>query len=469
VEVDAINLKFVRFFPSQLQMFSSFNNKTKMMKFFRFRNNRELSASDPLNSEVFPEEIQSAILSYLPVKDLLNATLVSKLWNDVIGSSIVFKRSIGIKLHLWSDEPTEIGNSDLSYEIVSVADFKMSSKKLDCLRDKNWRRVTLSIGSVPSQSKFVTIMSTFRAVKDLKVLSTNIGQLKGNPTIVLEDLETLVLSDVTLDLFDVLMVKQPSLRSLSMRFVITDVKSPKTVGEALTQFMNLNDTLRDLELNYIVTNDFFKVPAPQFPNLKLKNVTIGLNETKPKVCDNIAEFLRSQGPSIERLKLVLHQKFVKQESFHWRYWDVPEMQNDSDSKDINIVYSVWNSMTALNEINLRFLKTSTELPETLESREFMRSLKRNVNITSFNYQFMNVEAPASVIINIMKLAPNLQSIYVTKLSSAVVRYAAINLKALRSLKCFAFSDDCVQEYTQLKASQDEVNKFIVITDRCALG
>jgi hypothetical protein len=453
----------------QLQMFSSHPKKSKMMNIFGLRKAQELSTQDPLNSDVLPGEIQNVILSYLPVKDLLNATLVSKLWNDVIGSSHVFKRNIGVKLHLWSDEPTVIGNSERSYEIVSVADFKLKSKKLDCLRDKSWRRVTLSIGSIQSQSKFVTIMSTFREVRDLKILSTNIAQLKGNPTIVLGDLETLVLSDVTLDLFDVLMVKQPSLRSLSMRFVITDVKSPKTVGEALTKFMNLNDTLRDLELNFIVTNDFFKVPVTPIPNLKLKNITIGLNDTKPEVRDNIVGFLKSQGASIERLKLVLHQKFVKQDSFQWRYWENPQMQNDSDSDDINIIYQTWNSMTALNEINIRFLKTSAELPETLESREFMRSLKRNVNITSFNYQFINVDAPASVIINIMKLAPNLQSIYVTKLSSAVVRYAAINLKALRSLKCFAFSDDCVQEYTQLKASQDEVNKFIVISDRCALG
>lgn len=312
-------------------------------------------------------------------------------------------------------------------------------------------------------------METFIAVRDLKILCTQISQLSGNPKILLPDLENLVLSDVTLDLFDMLIAKQPSLKSLAMRFVICDVKSPRRVGEALTEFLNLNGTLKNLEMNYVVVNDFFSVSVAPTIQTKLRNVTIGLNDTKPETRANIEEFLRSQGDSIEHLKLVVHQKFIRQESHQWRYWDVPAMGVDRSSDDINIIYNVWNSMTSLTSLSIRFLQNSAELQDNPETRQFMKTLKRNVNVTSLNLQFMNVEAPASIVINLMKLSPSLQSIYVTKLSSAVVRYAAINLKALRNLKCFSFSDECQQEYAQLKMSRDDVNKFIVISDRCALG
>lgn len=235
------------------------------------------------------------------------------------------------------------------------------------------------------------------------------------------------------------------------------------------EFLNLNETLKNLEVNYVVTNDFFSVSVAPKIQIKLRNVTIGLNDTKPEVRGNIEELLRSQGDSVEHLKLVLHQKLVRQESHQWHYWDIPAMGVDRSSDDINIIYNAWNSMTSLTSLNIRFLQNSAELLDNAETRQFMKTLKRNANITSLCVQFINVEAPVSVVLNLIKLSPNLHSIYVTKLTSAVVRYAAINLKALRSLKCFSFSDECQQEYAELKALRDDVNKFIAISDRCALG
>lgn len=53
---------------------------------FLFGQRRELSTSstDPFNLDVFPEEIQEVILSFLPFPDLINATLVSRFWNIAV-------------------------------------------------------------------------------------------------------------------------------------------------------------------------------------------------------------------------------------------------------------------------------------------------------------------------------------------------------------------------------------------------
>lgn len=432
------------------------------------QNEFSTSDGDPFNPEVFPEEIREEILSFLGVKHLLEASLVSRLWSTTIGSSLCFKRKVMINLHSWDESaPSAIADSDRSYENLTVAEFKTSSTKLLSLRKKNWRRVTLSVGKISSQKSFIKLMETFEAVKNLKILSTNIRELNTNKKLTLVDLERLVLSDVTLDLFDVFIANQPSLKSLSLRFISCDILSPRRTGEAIVEFLALNQTLKDLEMNHLVTNDLFVANvAPKLP-LKLRSLTIGLDETSQIVQENIEYFLRSQGDNVEHLKLILHQKFVKKGPNEWGYWERGNnVENDRASDEISMIFNVWNSLTSLKSLFVRFLQNSSEI---VINRELLKSLKRNVNVTIIFIQFMNINAPSSIIIELMKLCPNLRVLYVSKLIPAIVRYAAINLIALRELKCFKFEGECLQEFNDLKVARSDVNKFIVINDRCAFG
>lgn len=441
------------------------------MNFFgvsRRQNEFSTSAQDPFNPEVFPDEIRQEILNHLRVEHLLESTRVSRLWNATIGSSIAFKKNVVIKLHNWNDTaPTEIADSIRSYENLSIVHSKTNSTTLLSLRDKNWREVTLSIGKIASQKSFIKLIEAFNTVKDLKILSTNIRELNTNKKLVLGDLEHLVLSDVTLDLFDLFIANQPSLKSLSLRFLSCDILSPRRVGEAIVEFLTLNQNLKDLEMNFLVTNDLFVVNIATRVQLKLRALTIGLNETSPIVQENIEHFLRSQGDNVEHLKLVLHQKFIKKGPNEYGYWERGNnVENERSSDDISMIFNVWNSMTALKSLFIRFLQNSSGLEL---NRELAKSLKRNVNITTIFVQFMNVNAPSSIVIDLMKLCPNLRSVYVSKLTPAIVRFAAINLVALRELKCFSFDGECQQEFTELKTTRNDVNKFIVISDRCAFG
>lgn len=438
------------------------------MNFFSGKKATELSTSvnDPMNAEVFPDEIRELVLSYLPVTDLVCATLVSKLWNFTIGSSLTFRKRIAINIHSWNKHPPiEIGNSNRSYETLSISDFKISSQTLRSLRDKNWRNVTLSIGKISSQRSFVKLMESFSTVKNLKIMCNNIRELSGSPRLALPDLESLVLTDITLDLFDMFITYHPSLKSLSLRFVSCDILSPRRVGVAIEEFFKLNSQLKDLEINYYVTNDLF-VDDISKSNLKLRSLTIGLDETTKTTQGNIEKFLRSQGDSIEHLKLVLHQRSIKRGPHEWGYWDNGNEPSAKSSNDMLMIFHVWNSMTSLKSLNIRFLQNSGELGDI---RGLLKPLKRNTNVTSLSIQAINVNVPFSFVIDFLKLMPNLKTIFTTKLDPAIVRYAAINLKALRDLSCFSFDGECQQEFNELKASRNDVNKFIVITDLCALG
>lgn len=442
-----------------------------MLKMLGLAKDDEPSTSDrdPMNLLVIPVEIRQLILSYLPVPDLLSASLVSKLWLESIGTSAAFKKSIIIKVHSWNNQaPPVVKDSVRDYENLSITDFEITSSILKGLRDKNWRRVTISIGTVSSQKSFIKLMQTFATVKHLKVLSTHISKLNSDHhPIELPDLEHLVLSDVTLDLFDVLIAKQPSLKSLSLRFVSCDIASPRRVGEALAEFFRHNEQLKDLEINYLVTNDLFLVDIAKDSKMKLRALTIGLDNTTSEARGHIEQFVQSQGENLELLKLVLHQKFIKNGPNEWGYWNHDqENENEFNSDDIFILFNSWNSLVSLKTIVIRFLRNSTEIEVT---RELLKTLKRNVTVTSLHVQFMNVTAPASIVLEIMKLSPNLHTLYVTKLTPAIVRYSASNLMALRNLQCFSFEGECQQEYDQLKAARKDVNNFIVIKDRCALG
>lgn len=450
---------------------------SKVLNFFGVGSSTEIafatSESDPFNPELFPDEIQQLILNYLPVKDLLESSLVSKLWNSAIGSSDAFRKRTTVNLHFWDEEfPNAIVNSNRNYETLTLCNSKSSAKvlsKIPTFGNKNWRNVTISIGKISSQKGFIKFLEVFESVRYLKVLSTNIRELNTSKKMVFSELEHLILSDVSLDLFDILIAQQPSLKSLSLRFISCDICSPRRVGEAILEFFSINRILKDLEINYLVTNDLFLADVAAKVQLKLKSLTLGLDETTPPVCRNVEAFLRSQGQSLEHLKFVRHQKIARKGPNEWGYWDRNNFGHGSDERspnDIAIIFNSWNSLSSLKSISIRSLNNSTDFEF---DPELMRNLKRNTNITLLNVQFINFNFQHTITIELMKLCPNLNSIYVTKLSPTIVRHAAINLKALKQLKCYEFEGDCLQEYNDLKMTRNDINKLILISNQCALG
>lgn len=446
------------------------SKKSKIMNLLGFPKKEadfSTSDSDPMNLAVFPDEIRQFIVGYLSNPDLLSASLVSKLWFETIGSSLAFKKNVFIKLHLWNCEsPPSLVDSSRDFENITISNFKITSAILKGINNKDWKNVTLSIGKISSQNSFIKLLETFESLKNLKILSTQIKNLNsGQQPLTLAQLNHLTLSDVTLDLFDMLIVNQPSLKSLSLRFVSCDIASPRRVGEALVEFFKFNQQLRNLEINYLITNDLFLVDIKDLP-LKLKTLSIGFDSTSSEVRAHIEQFIRSQGNYLEHLKLTLHQNLVHNGRDEWGYWNRSNQEEVLDFADASVIFNTWNSLTTLKSIAIRFLKSTAEMKIP---REFLKTLKNNPSVTSLYIQFMNVNAPTSIAIEIMKLSPKLQEIYVTKLTPEIVRFAATNLKGLRKIKCFSFNGECQQEYVQLKAARNDVNILISITDRCALG
>lgn len=442
---------------------------------------KTVSPMDPLNPEYLPIEIHDVILDYLSVPDLLSASLVSKLWYQQIGSSASFKRKVSLNIHSWDSFMVKdhgvIAKSERCFEQFSIRTFKRPSGNIMAsFKYKNWNKVTVNISQVESQRHLLKFMMPFvTSVKYLKMMNILIGELNTSEKIQLPALEHLVMSDITLDTFNLFITNFPFLKTVCLRYITADILSPETVAEALIAFLDSNEHIKELELHYDVTNNLFILPSELC--LKLKALTVGLDAISDNVRTNLESFIKFQGVTIERFKMICHQKFERKLQNQWNNeWDeLVELGGRHHPNrghtvmpinEILMIYNIWNDLSGMKFFAIRFLK---DLQSADIDYELVRTIRVNTNITSFYVQFMNCNIDLNMLLPLIKCSPGIETLYITKLTKVVVQFAALNLRALRKLRCFSMENGCQQEYNTMKAERRDINNFIDIIDRCAYG
>lgn len=416
---------------------------------------------------VFPEEINEIIWDYLPVVDLLNATLTCKSWNYEIGNSDSFKKRIVINISdLEKEKPIfKLSKSNRAYEIINIRRYRKPSD-LHNLCEKEWKKVFFNIAKFKSQKKFTEVLSeNFSFVKDLKVMNVSIKELSKNVSLSLPNLEHLVFSDISLDVFDIFIENQPKLKSLSMRFVYKDLGHESTVGGQLEKFLQVNKNIKHLEIYEDITNDFLTRDISQRLKLNLKSLAIGLSNTSDEVRGNVIRFLKSEGDTLHDLRIIFHQKCNRHDGHQWGYWGRQEEEEMENSSDLMIVVNAWNDLKALQKLTLRFLKSSEDFEI---DRKILKSLQPNSNVTETMIKHINCELPFDAIQNILKYSPSINAIYVTKLNPRILRFLVLNFTLLRLIKFSMEEGDCKKEYEEMIATKKCDNKFIKL-ERTYLG
>lgn len=411
-------------------------------------------------TSVFPEEITEIIWNFLPIKDLLNATLTSKLWNDVIGKSLSFKKRIIINVSdLEKDKPIfKLNKSNRSYEVINIRRYRKPTD-LNHLGDREWKKVFFNIAKIKSQKKFIEVMTeNFSLVKDLKIMNVSIKELSKNAKLSLPQLECLFFSDISLDVFDIFIDTHPELKSVSLRFVYKDLGHESTVGGQLEKFLQLNKKVKQLEMYEDVTNDFMKLNVSRL-KLNLKSLAVGLNKTSDDVRDNLINFLKSQGETLQELRIIFHQRNERSEGAQWGYWGARE-EEIPDSLDLMILIQAWNELKVMEKLTLRFLKSS----EDFEFDErYLKVMKINSNIKEIEIKHINCDLPLIAIQTILKYAPNIQTLYISKLTLKIFKFLVLNFVLLRSVKYTSDEGHCKKEYEDMIAAKKCNNKFIELT------
>ena len=417
-------------------------------------------------TNVFPHEINEIIWDYLSKKDLLNATLTCKSWNEAIGQSDSFKKRIIVNVSNFEREKQifKFNKSSREYEIVNIRQYRKPSD-LNHLRFKEWNKVFFNIAKIKSQSKFIEVITeNFPLVRELKIMNVSIKELSKNANISLPNLERLTFSDISLDVLDIFITHHPCLKALSLRFIYKDLGHESTVGGQIKKFLQINKQIREMEMYEDVSNDFLKSSVGV--ELKLKTLVVGLNESSHEAQENLIDFLKSQGNSLQNLTFFFHQKVERQEGHRWGYW---EPRNDEEetknSLDLMTILKAWNELKILEKLTLRFLKNSEDF-EMDES--FLKTLQANHNIQEINLKHINCQLPWENLQTILKLAPSVRKVYVSKINSRIFRFLATKFKLLRKIE-FAMEDgDCKKEYEEMIAEKKCDNKLIVIS-RAYLG
>lgn len=411
---------------------------------------------------IFPQEIIENILNLLPLRDLLNATLVSKSWNVLIGASDSFKKRIVINLSDLGEEKhlTPIFQSNRSYEILNIRKSK-TPDDLNRISNKKWKKIFINICKIRSQKEFAKIIkNNFTSVKELRIMNVAIKELSKDSTLSLEHLESLIFSDVALDVFEVFIVPHPHLKSLSLRFITKDIGHPSTTGAQIEKFLQLNEGVQNLELYEDVVNEFFKNDIAQSLNLKLKSLAINLNATKDDVKTNLEVFLKAQGAFLQDLRMSFHQKKDRNEAY-FGYWRHESRDGGiKESTDLLILINSWNSLKVLQKLTIRFFNDS----DVLEiERKVLSKLQPNSSLREIKIQHINCELPTAAILALFKFAPNIKTLYITKLTTPIIKFLALNFNLLRSLKYCFEEGDCKKEYLEMITEKKCDNKFIKIS------
>lgn len=410
---------------------------------------------------VFPEEICEIILDFLPIKDLLNATLISKAWNELIGCSNSFKKRVVINLSDLGEEKqlAPLAQSKRSYELINIRKSK-PPKDLNKISNKNWKKIFINICKIKSQKEFAKIIKTnFANAKELRIMNVAIKELSRNCTLSLEHLDTLIFSDVALDVFEIFIIPQPCLKSLSLRFLYMDIGHPSTTGLQIEKFLQLNKEVQNLELYEDVVNEFFKNDVTKSVKLNLKSLAVNLNATKDDVKANLELFLKAHGPLLQDLRISFHQKNDRQ-PYDMGYWRDDAREVMKESTDLFILMNAWNDLKALEKLTLRFFKDSDNLEI---ERKILSSLQPSSSLKEIKIQHINCALPTATILALLKFAPNMRALYITKLTVPIIKFLALNFNLLRSLKYCFEEGDCKKEYLDMINERKCDNKFIVIS------
>lgn len=412
------------------------------------------------------DDIMDIILDYLPVSDLLNASLVSKKWLEYIGKSAAFRKRVVVNSNFYT-EP--VISDKRKFEILNIRQHEMKSSTLKLIKNHEWHIVFFNVQKVSSQKNFVEIIEKLQHVRNLKVMNVAITKLKDHKKLSLPNLESLVFSDVAVDTFETFLSHQPELKSLSLRFLTADILNKRTVREYVIEFLILNNQLRQLELYADVVNELFKSEVTQVVTLKLRTITLNLCDVKEAVVKkNIEDFLKSQEGSLEELKLLFQQKFIRRRKVPQNHWyreyeidysdDDDDDENGQECNDISILFNVWNNLSGLKQLTLRFFVNFVESHEYLLT---LKNLKPNTSIRILNIKHIACTIPIKTVEKIIKLCPNLNSLYVSNLNPSVVNFCSQNSKLLRGINYSVEKDDAINVYdTAIKPANNDSNKFI---------
>lgn len=374
---------------------------------------------DPL-VELLPE-LQDLITQHFDVKDFIELTTVSKLWNENLGKSNQCLKKIKFTLRYWIGlAGTKQDQREAMIKVLQSTMRTYQHVTIDCRFDKS---LSLEVW------KFFSFLGS--SVVELKIKSIKLDY----PTeIQLTKLKILKLTYVPINVRNILLVgcRQLTRLKLKMESPLKWSENSRADHESLESVkrcMLRNQNLESIELhgsvqyNLFFENSFSDDVRFKLKHLKLKTgMRLALISAMHEL--NLVKFLATQSKSLESFFIDVCRPHIIQHVFN----KMPALT------------SIHFDVMILNDYNVRELK-----------------LILNEKIEDLKIPYVNQHQD---IREFLEVVPNLKSLFVAHLSHETMEFIARNLMSLVSLKYRYDEIDCEEFYDRLKDDFPEVNQDI---------
>lgn len=379
---------------------------------------------DPL--EKLPEDIHDHLLQHFDVKEILEASLVSKSWYEAVAKSLKCMKKV--RLHLRARRKTNFAERIETLQWMSRDDGRnYQHLQINCLLDEGI-----------SREVFKFLKAKGSSVETINIRSCKFEENDVIERISMPKLEELKMMFVPRDAMNSLLTSSSCLKRLILRnefplcYDGIDYTPKEATVNSVKECLQRNLKLEEIEIqgrpNFL---SFFHEKLSEFKNLNLKKFVVKIEMSADKIEseneENLLDFLKIQAHSLEHVYV--------------------------DSCSTQVIQQVFNQMPAL-----KFIRFDIEL------REPNKFVIKDLNLSP-NEKITQLELPYIPLLDDVKefldLVPNVEEILVAHLNPLQIEYATTKLLKLKTI-VYRY-DDCAEReefYESKKKENPEFNQSI---------
>lgn len=381
---------------------------------------------DPLGSCFV--DVSDLILQHFNARESIRCSLVSRSWNEIIGTTHNCMKHVWLRLDKPSRQIDVLARSERKYQNFRIASgargelskvFKMFRPKIAIITDNHDEEI--------DHQHYVSFLQAMApTIEDLQPGEAKTVNVKQLLHINFPKLKELQYTVVNRNAFSVFLGSNPRLEKVLLSFsdaVSTDFLVPDNI---IHTFFKRNPQIKSLwmcEIDSAFQTDITK-------DLRLDLQTFAFSKTNmnasERAGENLVKFIKLQ-TNLEWLKILcLYDK--------------------------NIFLKIWNEA----KFKKLFIMDCS-LKGSLSDQE----LTCNPLIDEINF-YLN---PSCHIIKFLKASPNLKSFKIRRLSKQMIEFSAQNLRQLEAIQYQSIENDVEKFYNDLKSSDAcDVNRRIELRD-----
>lgn len=389
------------------------------------------------------EDIHSLILQHFTVDEILEITLVSKQWNDIIGNSVVCMKNIWINVGDRFAEPSKeevkiLRNSQRRYENFKISELENGLQVL-LFPKRKWKRSQIDIQSFLNYREFINLLFVVNeSVICLEIFDMDIQDAE----IKYDDLNFPFLETLRLGFVPPLALKPftvccPKLEKLIIEDIVGFDSQKEIARKLLMDILRLNTNLKFLSLSCMAFVEIFS--EFEVMNFKLQHLIVDFS-------------FENYQSSIITASLCNFELFLSnQKSLSWIVI--------CDCSDSIILSNIINQITSLDRITIDYFDIDST---KVDSKKLQ--LEKNFNIKQMDFDCENLSL--HWLKPFLESLQSLKSIYLFHLTKGILEYILENKKTVKSIKyCSVFDKFCSDNYSVFNISiiEEKFNNFRKIT------